>query len=247
MKMKEIISGVILFLIALVIGIFIYLGQGNNKEDENNSPSIDEINFKNEYENTNQAFPDDGSTPIIIDIPLLSGVKYIEPDSAVDIIKNKDGIIYFGFPECPWCRSILPTLLKSLENNGITKFYYLNISDIRSEYSLDDSQIPVKEKEGTNAYYQLLDILSDHLRDYELPVYDKSGKVTKYIKTGEKRLSAPTVLFIRDGFVVDIIIGTVSTFDNPYIPMTKDQEEELNEMYANAIKKVNGTACNEEC
>ena len=45
-------------------------------------------------------------------------------------ILDGTGIIYFGFPECPWCRNAVPVLLDAAEEVGIEKIYYIYIDNL---------------------------------------------------------------------------------------------------------------------
>ena len=229
-----------LCVLVIVVGITTYFLIPKEKQIDY-APN-DEMLFKKEYELINGKSNNDKEY-LLLEIKEDTGVKYIGPDEAVELIANGNGIIYFGFPTCPWCRNMLPVLLNALESNGINKFYYMNILDIRSTYVLDGDNKPKIENEGTVGYYKILDVLKDKLTDYTLTI-SEGKKAGEKVKTGELRLFAPTVVFVRDGIIVDIHIGTVESQTDPHIPLTKEQKEELNEIFTNGIKKVNAESCN---
>lgn len=85
----------------------------------------------------------------------------------VDFLTTGSGVLYFGFPECPWCRILLPSLLQVAEDTNQTVYYY-NPKEIRNSISLDETTGElVVEKETLPEYQILLDTMKDIL-----PVYD---------------------------------------------------------------------------
>ena len=59
-----------------------------------------------------------------------------------------------------------------------------------------------------------------------------------------KRLYYPTVVFVKEGQIVDYIEGTVESQKDPYKPLTEDQRQELKDKYKKAINNL--LTCNEE-
>lgn len=55
-------------------------------------------------------------------------IKTSPSDIMKRIREKKQGIYYFGFPECPWCIELLPVLDESLQNAN-EKAYVLNTHD----------------------------------------------------------------------------------------------------------------------
>ena len=43
------------------------------------------------------------------------------------ILKNGTGIVYLGFPECPWCKGYVPYLNEVAKKAKLDKIYYFNI------------------------------------------------------------------------------------------------------------------------
>ena len=48
-------------------------------------------------------------------------IKYSNYDEIFEILESKSGVIYFGFPECPWCRNIALPLVDSAMEYGLEK------------------------------------------------------------------------------------------------------------------------------
>ena len=160
----------------------------------------------------------------------------------IEILEGKTGLIYFGFPECPWCRSILPVLEEAAIENKVAEIAYLNIENIRDVLELDENEKIVTTKEGSNNYYRILKLLDDYLEEYTLT--DEEGNE---IKTGEKRLYAPTVVAVSNGKIVGFHSGSIETQKNGYEPLTAKEKEELKKIYTDMIEKMSEGTCNEGC
>lgn len=233
MKKKVLfIITLITLIVALSFGIIAVSKKLNHKK--NNQDAID---FKNEYEELNgkqngkfkyQTLSIDKDNPIV----------YATVDEIIDILNKKTGVIYFGFPNCPWCRNAVPVLLESAKENGVDKIYYLNILDIRDEYKIKDGEL-VKTKYSTKNYNALLESLDEILEEY----------VVEGIETGEKRLYAPTVVFVKSGSIVGYHVDTVKLEENqtPYDALTKEQIKELKGTYNYYMEQTFNDYCDDAC
>lgn len=123
--------------------------------------------------------------------------EYETYDNIVDIINKKTGIIYLGFPNCDLCKEITPILNDVAKENSIDKISYYNFKDIRENNTLE--------------YKELVNILSDYILEDD---------------EGNKRISAPTVIFVRKGNIVGVYKGVI----------TKEQEEIITEEQKNTLK-----------
>lgn len=198
------------------------------------NPKTDPIKFKEEYETLNGKLNAAG-TKVYSDLKLskTNTVKYGSEEAIIDLIKNGTGVVYFGFPTCPWCRTMVPVLLELAEEENVL-VHYLNISGIRSSYVLEEDETKAKlEYVGTDNYYILLELLDSYLEDYTL-----TNKAGEKIKTGEKRLFAPTVVFVKEGEIVGVHVGTVDSQEDPYVALTKEQKSELKNIYLDYMNKI---------
>lgn len=235
---------IILGIIAILLGLASFIGVlAFKKENAKTILTDDQVKFKETYEALNGLIREkDGKKIKTISIKDNNPVDILTEDEVIDVLENKTGIIYFGFEDCPWCRTMLPVLLNSLENAGIENLYYLNIKDIRSTLSLDSKNKVQVDKEGTSGYYKILELLDEYLTTYTL-----TTSKGKEVKTGEKRLYAPTVVFVKNGKVVGIHEGTVESQTDSYEELTQEQSEELSNIYLNLIEKVYDINCHEAC
>lgn len=207
------------------------------------SLNTDAMKFKREYAKYNNKKIDSGKEYLNLNIKSNNPIKYKSADDLIDIISNKTGIIYLGFPECPWCRNAISVLLDVSEENDIKDIYYFNIKNERDSYTLEDSKLVYEKDEngneikGTKDYSKLLKALDSVLFDYVLEI---DGK--KY-ETGVKRIYAPSVIFIKDGKIIGIQVSTVESQTDPYKKLTKDQYNELYDIYNDYVVKMKSSTC----
>lgn len=223
MKKNVIILSVIV-VIALVIAILFFL--------LNNKGMSDGERFKQEYEELNDSH-------LEVNIDSDNMIKYISLEEAIDIIKNDTGVIYFGYPSCPWCRNAVPVLLDAASSTSLDTIYYVNAYNIRDVKEIDDDGNIVTTNEGDRLYDDLLEVLDDILDPYT--IIDDNGEV---IDLGEKRLYVPMVLFVKDGEVVSYHLSTVDSREDPSISLNDSQRDELYNIYLDGINNVVGGICN---
>lgn len=238
---RKIFLGTILLLFAfmLFVGILAFKDK-NNQETVTNS---DAIIFKNEYESLNNVVREkDGKTIKELAISSNNPVDIVTEEETINLLENGTGLIYMGFPDCPWCRSMLPVLLQTLDNVGIDRLYYLNISSIRDTLVINDKNKVEMTESGTTAYYKMLEIMDDFLEPYYLT--NDSGKK---VDTKEKRILAPTVVAVKNGEIVGIHTGTVESQTDAYEDLTSEQQEELSNIFVELIEKVYDISCDEAC
>lgn len=150
MKNKKIylISIILLILIAATL-FFIFNNKKSNEENDNKV-------FASEY----------GITEDNIYV-------YKTLEEINKILENGTGLVYLGFPECPWCRGYVPIINEVAKEQGLDKIYYFNIK---------------KDREDNSKLYQkTVELLGDNLR------YDNEGN---------RRIYAPSLIAVKNGKVV---------------------------------------------
>ena len=100
-KLRILILGSIL-IIGVALGVYQAI-RVNNKE-------IDAIKFKAEYESINGQENSSNKNYAILDINKDNPMIYADYDKVFEVL-NGTGVIFFGFKECPWCRTAIPVLL----------------------------------------------------------------------------------------------------------------------------------------
>lgn len=194
-----------------------------------NKPTKDELKFKKEYESINNKISEHtGKKNRKVTIPEKNGVKYIDGKKLIKKIRNKDSfIVYFGFKDCPWCRSVVEILIDTMKENNVKEIYYMDIKEVRDVYKIEDEKL-VKEKEGTAEYMELIKRLGKVLEDYT--VGDAS--------TGEKRIYAPNIVGIKEGKAIVMQTGVSKKETNPYMKLTKTMKEDTKKQFIKVIEGV---------
>ena len=240
---RKIFLGIILLLLISMIVIGIVVFRDKQEEQSRNGGNAEGLIFKNEYESLNNVVREkDGRTIKEITINANNPVDIISEEEAVSLLESGTGILYFGFPDCPWCRSMLPVLLQTLDNMSIDKLYYLNISNIRDTLSLGEKNKVEVAEEGTPGYYKIIKLMDRVLEPYYL-----TNEEGKKIDTKEKRLMAPTVVGIKNGQITSIHVGTVESQESGYDDLSTEQQEELANIFMELVRTVYEVDCDEAC
>ena len=155
MKKKKtiIISSIVVLL--LIVGLVLFLVFKKNKINKN----IDEekIKFAEEYKTTKD-----------------NVFTYRTIEEINKILKNGTGLVFLGFPECPWCRGYVPIINEVAKKEGLEKVYYFNIYEDR--------------KNNSEEYQEMVKLLKGFLR------YDDEGN---------ERIYAPSLIAIKNGKILE--------------------------------------------
>ncbi|MDD3241832.1 MAG: hypothetical protein PHQ64_03590 [Bacilli bacterium] len=228
MKRNFKLIGIIALIVILII-VYLFLFVFQNKKEVNE----DANKFKEEYESLNGKKNEDGKSYLEIEISNDNVIDYTDYKEVFDILDDGTGIIYFGFPECPWCRNLVKVLMDAANEVGVEKIFYLNNREDRDTRVLENNKIVV-EKEGTEDYFKLVNKLDNILGEYK-GLNDKSIK----------RLYFPTVIFVVEGKVVKYNIGTVDSQIDPYTEMTESQTKELRDKLIEGMEEI--ISCTSAC
>lgn len=106
-------------------------------------------------------------------VPMDNVFIYKTEEEIINFLETGTGIVYLGFPECPWCQSYVVYLNEVAKDSGIEKIYYLNVKDIRTN--------------NTENYQKIVSLLSDILPNDE---------------NGNKKVYVPQVVFVKKGNIV---------------------------------------------
>lgn len=208
-----------IFRILLVIVItFLLTGCSEKKEEQ-----TDAIKFKEEYEKlNNQKRENDGKEIRKVSIPEDNPMVYATAEEIIKKMENKETFaVYFGFNDCPWCRSIIEELIKAAKDSNVEKIYYVDVKEIRDVKELDEKNNIVTTKEGDKYYLELIKKMENVLEDYTLT--DKDGN---QISTGEKRIYAPNLVGVSKGKALELEVGTSEKLENPYETLTEEMRKE---------------------
>ena len=135
----------------------------------------DSKKFKNEYESLNGTKVE-GKSVRNINIDKNNPFIYSSAEEVAKKIENKETFaVYFGFKECPWCRSVIESLIEVSSDLGLEEIYYVDVKNIRDTMKVNDDGKVETAKKGTSGYYKLLKLLDNVLDDYTLTNKDNEG------------------------------------------------------------------------
>lgn len=211
----------IIITISIIFSIFLLTGCTKSDAEK----------FKEEYESINNK-EIYGNKARELNIDKNNNIVYKSDEEIVQMIKNKETfVVYFGFPKCPWCRSVLPSLLDVSSDLGLEKLYYVDVSEIRDTLEINDNNEIVTSKNGSDAYYELLELLNSVLEEYTLE--NKDGEE---VNTNEKRIFAPNVVSVVKGEAKELETGIIDELTDPYMEITDDMRKEMYNNFKCVIK-----------
>ena len=182
-----------------------------------NKGNEDSQKFKDEYESINNKVNEKtGKKNRELTIPKNNPFVYKTSGDINKMIDNKESfVIYFGFNDCPWCRSVLEELISSAKDNNVETIYYVDVKDIRDVKELDENGEVKTTKEGDKDYLELVNKIGDVLEEYTL-----TNDNEEEISVGEKRIYAPNVVAISKGKAIQLETGISDDLKDPYGKLT---------------------------
>lgn len=184
----------IIFLVVLVIvlgigSLFFFFNKSNSKT--NTTTNTDAIKFASEYTEVDEN----------------NVFVYKTVDEIIKIMEHGTGVVYLGYPECPWCQAYVRYLNEVAKEVEIDKIYYCNTKEVK-ENNMDK-------------YYQLISILDGHLQ---------------YTNEGEQWIYVPNVSFHINGKIIGNNYETSKDTHNLKEPKEYWTEEEVQDL-KNTLKK----------
>lgn len=196
MKKRNIIITVILFLILVIIGTLLLLNENNKKEETKDNNNIDHENFAKEYK----------------EVTKDNVFVYKNVDEIIKIMNHGTGVVYLGYPECPWCQEYVKYLNEAAKEVGIEKIYYCNTKKVKEE--------------SMEKYNELISILDGHLQ---------------YTDEGDQWIYVPNVSFHVDGKVIGNDYETSKDthgLKNPKDYWTKEEIKDLKKTLTKYMEEV---------
>ena len=218
MKSNKVLYIIIILCFVLVVGFCAFLIITHKEE-----VLSDNEMFKRDFEQYNGLTYDDTNDKVIdVEIPIDNPFIYKSDKEIVDILKNEEAYVLFGYASCPLTRAMIETLIDVLK-------------DIRDEYKSNGNIVAEKVKNGTDAYYEILDFFGTELERYYVP--DETGMFL--YDTRVTRLMSPTFVAVRNGEIVSMHEELVDTYDDSNRELTSEEKEVLKEEYEKVISIIN--------
>ena len=187
MKNKRLFAVMIAIIILVIVGLVAYMV--TDKKEVEKKPEVtektDAQKFAEEY------------TGVTEDNVFV----YATADEIIKVMENGTGVVYLGFPECPWCQAYVVYLNEVAKDVGIEKIYYYNILEDR--------------KNNTAEYQKMVALLEEEL---------------EYDDKGDRRIYVPNVLFHVKGELIGNDLETAydtKGFEKPEDYWTDEEVKDL--------------------
>lgn len=144
---------------------------------------------------------------------------YRDIEEIIKILENGTGLVYLGFPECPWCQAYVKYLNEVANDMAVSKIYYYNILEAR--------------KDNTEEYQQIVSLLEEYLQ------YDEEGN---------KRVYVPSVIAVKKGEIVgfdDETAWDTKGYEKPQDYWTEEEVKDLKEKLETMISDAELNICND--
>ena len=186
--------------------------------------SSEALRFKREYEQLNGQKDDDGKPYPEISIPEENTVRYVDSEKICEAFENGTHVIYLGWPECGWCRRMLPVLLQTVKEYSGISVYYFSIKAARQAY-----------EDGSDE--KLAQIYLNIVEELKRDDYDLSSELN-YYDDGTIRIPSSLVFFIKEGEIIGAHKRTVESHLDSYEELTESQASELAEIYRSYLNEM---------
>lgn len=142
---------------------------------------------------------------------------YATYDEVIEVLTKGTGIVFFGFPACPYCQVYAPVLNEVAKERSVEKIYYFNIKDMREQ--------------ETDEYKRLVEILDKYLESDEKE---------------NKRIYVPDTYFVKEGQIVghNNSMSTLSGVDAEEY-FTEEVRKELKKQLIELTEKVYEPLCDD--
>lgn len=185
--------------------------------------------FALSYEALNGQKTSSGKEYMSLDFPDENVFETPSEEAVLKLLDEGTGVIYFGFPECPWCRSSILLMDEAAKAVKLESIYTVEVSEIRDTKRVDENGKIVTDKEGTEFYYKLLERLGNWA-----PEYNGLNDPT------ERRIHTPLVVVVVDGEIVASHVGTVEAHEDPFAPMTDEVRAEVLKVFKDMFSLIPG-------
>lgn len=169
----------------------------------------------------------------VSEIPVIYNATLNDLDKIIASVNKGKHYIFFGFPECPWCRIMVERLLPLMKEKNVEEIIYVNALEDRKAHDKaaceeEENGCSVLELQKADNYTKLLAWLGNNV--------SKDDK-------GNKRLYFPTIYLIEDGEIIDHIVSFETNGEDivpePYKELSEKQEQQINEFLEAFITQSN--------
>ena len=188
----------------ILLGVILYLAVSTNNKKEQNITNDNE-RFANEYKTVTKD----------------NVFVYRDINEIINILEKGTGVVYLGFPECPWCKAYVTYLNEVAKEQDVEKVYYYNILEDR--------------KNNTKEYQKIIELLGDYVADDE---------------EGNKRIYVPMVIGVNKGQIVgfdDETAWDTKGYETPEDYWSQEDLQGLKDKLAKMFQDTKSNICTSDC
>ena len=188
----------------ILLGVILYLAVSTNNKKEQNITNDNE-RFANEYKTVTKD----------------NVFVYREINEIINILEKGTGVVYLGFPECPWCKAYVTYLNEVAKEQDVEKVYYYNILEDR--------------KNNTKEYQKIIELLGDYVANDE---------------EGNKRIYVPMVIGVNKGQIVgfdDETAWDTKGYETPEDYWSQEDLQGLKDKLAKMFQDTKSNICTSDC
>ena len=188
----------------ILLGVILYLAVSTNNKKEQNITNDNE-RFANEYKTVTKD----------------NVFVYRDINEIINILEKGTGVVYLGFPECPWCKAYVTYLNEVAKEQDVEKVYYYNILEDR--------------KNNTKEYQKIIELLGDYAANDE---------------EGNKRIYVPMVIGVNKGQIVgfdDETAWDTKGYETPEDYWNQEDLQGLKDKLAKMFQDTKSNICTSDC
>ncbi len=188
----------------ILLGVILYLAVSTNNKKEQNITNDNE-RFANEYKTVTKD----------------NVFVYRDINEIINILEKGTGVVYLGFPECPWCKAYVTYLNEVAKEQDVEKVYYYNILEDR--------------KNNTKEYQKIIELLGDYVANDE---------------EGNKRIYVPMVIGVNKGQIVgfdDETAWDTKGYETPEDYWSQEDLQGLKDKLAKMFQDTKSNICTSDC
>lgn len=188
----------------ILLGVILYLAVSTNNKKEQNITNDNE-RFANEYKTVTKD----------------NVFVYRDINEIINILEKGTGVVYLGFPECPWCKAYVTYLNEAAKEQDVEKVYYYNILEDR--------------KNNTKEYQKIIELLGDYAANDE---------------EGNKRIYVPMVIGVNKGQIVgfdDETAWDTKGYETPEDYWSQEDLQGLKDKLAKMFQDTKSNICTSDC
>ncbi len=188
----------------ILLGVILYLAVSTNNKKEQNITNDNE-RFANEYKTVTKD----------------NVFVYRDINEIINILEKGTGVVYLGFPECPWCKAYVTYLNEVAKEQDVEKVYYYNILEDR--------------KNNTKEYQKIIELLGDYAANDE---------------EGNKRIYVPMVIGVNKGQIVgfdDETAWDTKGYETPEDYWSQEDLQGLKDKLAKMFQDTKSNICTSDC